>query len=120
MMEARKMTILRLLCSNLHFEDYTLFSKYDHIFHYVLASRELYQSAAIEIHVTKSKQTPRLSSASFELKHCKLRLNATISRHRHYSIEHLGSCSIRTKRWYKKCSEFPMKSKPAMKPSQIW
>lgn len=55
--EARKMTKVRHLCPNLCFKDYTLFSKHDHTFHYILVSRALYQSTATEICVTKSKQT---------------------------------------------------------------
>lgn len=62
--EARKMTKIRLLYPNLCFKDYILFSKYDHIFHYILASRELYQSTDSEIHVTKSKQTNKPQGSS--------------------------------------------------------
>lgn len=67
------MTKLSPLCPNLCFKVYVLFSKYDHMFHYMLASREFHQSTATHIHITKSKETPGVLSISFELKHCKLK-----------------------------------------------
>lgn len=43
----------------LYFKVYVFLSKYDHMFHYMLASREFHQGTATQIHVTKSKETPR-------------------------------------------------------------